>query len=472
MNGMVSKARDPGQTTVGASRGNDRSSSGTTLAVRWLFPATDGPVTLLSGPAVVVGRGQDCGTVLPGAEISRNHAELYRNGPLTILRDMGSRNGSFVNGQRVREAPLGLRDVVRLGEWIGVVMEISSSDPAMLGFGTIAPGLYGGPKLRAAVSPALRVAKSDLPIVLEGETGTGKEVVARAIHAESGRRGMYLAVNCAALPEALAEGELFGYRRGAFTGAERANPGHFRAADGGTLLLDEICDLPLVLQAKILRVIEQHEVLSLGESQPIRIDTRVVAAAQGSLERAVAEKTFRADLYARLDGLTVTLPPLRERIEDVPYLFARLLHEGSGGRPPAVDPLLVEQLCLHDWPLNVRELGTLVRRLLVLRGHEECLKLEHLPSRLRQTLRGQGSSAVVPQPPHEDPPGPASGAEVDRDDFDYARLVNALRRHAGNMSRAAADTGMSRQRAYRLIQARQDLDLDEMRQADADRGEG
>jgi hypothetical protein len=261
---MDPRLRHPGQSTVGAAEQNHPSSAATERVVRWLFPTTDGPATVLSGPSAVVGRGQDCATVLPGAEISRNHAEFYRNGPLTLLRDMGSRNGSFVNGQRIHEAPLGANDVVRLGEWIGVVMQVPATDPASLSFGTIAPGLYGGPRLRAAVAPALQVAKSDLVIVLEGETGTGKEVVARAIHAQSGRQGPYLAVNCAALPETLAEGELFGYRRGAFTGAERANPGHFRAAQGGSLLLDEVCDLPLPLQAKILRVIEQREVLSLG----------------------------------------------------------------------------------------------------------------------------------------------------------------------------------------------------------------
>jgi DNA-binding NtrC family response regulator len=177
------------------------------------------------------------------------------------------------------------------------------------------------------------------------------------------------------------------------------------------------------------------------------------------LERAVAEKAFRADLYARLEGLTVRLPPLRERIEDVPYLFSRLLHEGSGGRPPAVDPSLVERLCIYDWPLNVRELLTLVRRLLVSCGHQDCLKLDHLPSRMRPTPTQVSSKRAV-NPTPEAPPSSEPGGQVDRDDFDYARLLNALRRHAGNMSRAAADTGISRQRAYRLIQARQDLGQD------------
>jgi transcriptional regulator with PAS, ATPase and Fis domain len=428
------------------------------IALRWLFPATDGPLTFLSSPQAVLGRGEDCDTVLPGAEISRYHAEIVHKGPLAILRDMGSRNGSFVNGVAVREAPLETRDVVRLGEWVGVVTECGSEDAAAQRFGTIVPGFFGGPKLRLVVEQALRAAKSDLPIIIEGETGTGKEIVARAIHAESGRQGSLLALNCAALPEALAEGELFGYRRGAFTGADRTHPGHFRAADGGTLLLDEICELTLPLQAKLLRVIEQHEVLSLGESQPVRIDTRILVAAQESLERAVAESVFRADLLARLDGLTVKLPALRERIEDVPYLFARMLHEGSGGRPPDLDPLLIERLCLYDWPFNVRELVTLVRRLLVLHGHEKSFKLDVLPNRLRRAQQGATSGAPLDQ--------------GERDELEYAKLLEALRSHAGNVSRAAAAAGLSRQRAYRLMQARPDLDLDELRAAESKSGEG
>jgi hypothetical protein len=446
---MLSKARHAGQTTLGAAGGKDSEAPGDALGLRWLFPATDGPVTPLMARRLVLGRGDDCGTVLPGAEISRYHAEIIQNGPLAILRDLDSKNGSFVNGRPARETPLGPGDVVRLGEWVGVVMADGAEGSGPRHWGTIVPGLYGGPRLQQAVAPALRAAKSDLPVIIEGETGTGKELVARAIHVESGRRGAFLALNCAALPEGLVEGELFGYRRGAFTGADRANPGHFRAADGGTLLFDEVCELALPLQAKILRVIEQREVLSLGESQAVRVDTRVLVAAQSSLEQAVAAGSFRADLHARLDGVTVRLPPLRERIEDVPYLFARFLHESSGGHPPGVDPLLVERLCLYDWPLNVRELLTLVRRLLVLYGHERSLKLDFLPSR----LRGLPAGAARSEPLDQD----------ERDDADYARLVEALRGHAGNVSRAATAVGISRQRAYRLMQARPELGPDDFR---------
>jgi transcriptional regulator with PAS, ATPase and Fis domain len=440
------------------------------LAVRWLFPSTDGPVTPLSSPRTVLGRGEDCGTALPGAEISRHHAEIYRNGPLAILRDLGSRNGSFVNGIATREAPLGAGDVIRLGEWIGVVVDIARDPSIPFAFGTIAPGLFGGPKLRAVIEPVLRAAKSDLSIVLEGETGTGKEVVARAIHAASGRRGSFLAVNCAALPEGIAEAELFGYRRGAFTGADRASPGYFRGAAGGTLLLDEIGELSLPLQAKILRVLEQREVLPLGESQPVAVDVRILAAAQGSLEDAVAQRTFRADLFARMEGIVVTLPALRLRIEDAPYLFARFLHDLSGGRPPAVDPRLVEKICLYDWPLNIRELVTLVRRLLVVNGHEAILKAAHLPSRMLRD-RSSRSSQPPSSSPALDQPSRAR-VQAEQDEVDFARLIEALRNHAGNVSRAAAASGLSRQRAYRLIHARPDVDLEDLRVLEANREEG
>jgi len=472
---MAQRSRGVGQTTLQASDGRRTGSAGQGLAVCWLFPATDGPVTPLfdgrSGGRVVLGRGDDCGTVLPGAEVSRYHAEIVQNGPLAILRDLNSRNGSYINGVRAHEGPLDRGDVIRLGEWTGVVIAI---DPELQGFpvgpSTIAPGVLGGAVLKALLAPVLRAASSDLPVLIEGETGTGKEVVARAIHAASGRQGRFVAVNCAALPEHLAEGELFGYRRGAFTGADRANPGHFRAAHDGTLLLDEITDFPPGLQAKILRVLEQREIVPLGESHAVPVNTRVVAAAQHPLVDAVAAKTFRADLFARLEGICVRLPPLRERIEDVPYLFSRHLHELSGGRPPSVDPLLVERLCLYDWPLNVRELVTLVRRLLVMHGNEPSLKLRHLPPRIAAATAGRagpaGTGAVDPRPapaPRLDP-----GEQAERDAADFTRLMEELRRESGNVSRAAATVGLSRQRAYRLLKARPEVDLAGLRDSDDD----
>lgn len=244
---------------------------------------------------------------------------------------------------------------------------------------------------------ARKAAFSTLPTVILGETGTGKEGVAHAMHEWSARKGPFVAVNCAALVPTLAEAELFGYRRGAFTGAERASSGFFRAAQGGTLLLDEVTDLPESVQAKLLRALEQREISPLGESVPVRIDVRVLAGTQIPLAKMVEERRFRGDLCARLDGLTIRLPPLRERKQEIPYLFTHFLRLHSGGRPPDVEPRLVEQLCLYDWPFNVRELDLLARRLLVLHGHEELLRRSHLPEQiLNRAVTEEKAAAVTP----------------------------------------------------------------------------
>ena len=190
--------------------------------MQWVFP--ERLATPLAGKSVV-GRDDSCATVLSGGEASRRHAEFRIDGPIAAVRDLDSRNGVFVNGVRVADAPLAPGDVVRCGEWIGVL--VATTEPAgSASFGAIGQGWYGGATLRAAVKPARRLA-IDLPIVIQGETGTGKEGTARAIHAWSGRSGPFVAVNCAALPEELAEAELFGYRKGAFTGAARTSPGLF-----------------------------------------------------------------------------------------------------------------------------------------------------------------------------------------------------------------------------------------------------
>ena len=447
--------RSSGQTTAPSFSVNVGSAGPEALALSWLFPKTDGPTAPLplgSSPDAYIGRDEDCASALSGQDVSRRHAVLRAQGPHCVLIDLTSRNGTWVNGRSIQATLLGLNDVVRVGGWVGVVTN------GLGALGALAPGLYGGRALRAALGPVERAATSDLPIILEGETGTGKEAVSRAIHLWSARSGPFVAVNCAALPQALAEGELFGYRRGAFTGAEQASAGYFRAAQGGTLLLDEVCELPLLLQAKLLRVIEQQEVQPLGEAKPVKLDVRVLAAAQEPLAEAAAQGRFRADLFARLDGLTVRLPPLRERRAEIPYLFTRLLVEGSGARPPGVDVRVVERLCLYDWPFNVRELGLLVKRLLVLHGAEPSLKLQHLPERFQSEPRGAPSD----QPPEVTPE--RRGADAP----DFAELLEALRASAGNVARAAQTLGISRQRAYRMMQGRADLDLDALREPGTD----
>jgi transcriptional regulator with AAA-type ATPase domain len=409
--------------------------------VRWVFPAE--AVTPLVGRSVV-GRESSCDTVLGGHEISRRHAELSVDGPLVSVRDLESRNGVFVNGVGRTDAPLVPGDVLRLGEWIGVVT--AASDDA--GFKEIAPGWFGGRALAAVAEPARRVA-ADLPIIVQGETGTGKEGMARGIHGWSGRSGALVAVNCAAVPVHLAESELFGHRKGAFTGADRPSLGLFRAAHRGTLFLDEILELPTVVQPKLLRALEEREVLPLGETSPVPVDVRIVVATQEPLAQAVAEGRFRADLHARLDGMTVVLPPLRDRREDIVPLLLEFLRQHTGGQPPALDPKLVEALCLYDWPLNVRELVLLVRSLLGVHGLESLLKKAHLPERIL---------ARSPEDPSARPPArPKRGWRRTDDEAEFDALVQALRAHGGSVARAAAAIGMHRARAYRLLSAHPDF---------------
>jgi two-component system response regulator AtoC len=218
-----------------------------------------------------------------------------------------------------------------------------------------------------------RVAASDVPVLLQGETGVGKEMLARKLHARSPRaRKPFLKVNCAALPSELVESELFGYERGAFTGAFRNKPGKFEMADGGTIMLDEIGDMDLKLQAKLLHVLQDQEFERLGGREPVRVDVRVMAATHCDLEAAVREGRFRADLYYRLNVICLRVPPLRERREEIIPLAEFLLakHTPPASRPPALPPVLKRALLAYDWPGNVRELENVMRRYLVLQDAE------------------------------------------------------------------------------------------------------
>jgi DNA-binding NtrC family response regulator len=463
-----------GGTTTVTEAASAASADSREAALVWLFPRAQAPVDLRGERKreLTIGRDETSSVCLTGNDVSRRHALLHIDPEAGVrIADLGSRNGVRVNGRPVAEAAIGVGDVVRLGGWVGVV----TANPGL--FMQIAPGLWGGAALQAALAPLQIAAASDLPIVLEGETGTGKELVTRALHRWSGRSGPLVAVNSAALPEGLAEGELFGYRRGAFTGADRPSAGFFRGAQGGTLLLDEVSDLPLALQAKLLRVLEEREVQPLGEIHPVPIDVRVVVAGQQPLIEAVRAGRFRADLLARLDGLAVRLPPLRKRREDVLPLFSRLLEEIGQGRVPSMESDFAEQLCMHDWPFNVRELVLLAKRLLTLHGSDVTLRAQHLPERI-------AGSAGAPLAPAGAPATSASASASDRspgteraapsvpaEPVELPALVVALRASGGNVARAAAMLGISRQRAYRLMEG-QAVDLEALRKPEPDPGRG
>jgi DNA-binding NtrC family response regulator len=443
-------ARQSQQTTVTSPGTRRGPAAPAPLSLAWLFPRPGEPAPLLDlapGKELIFGRDESCEVRLPDPDVSRRHLRVHREGADTVLTDLGSRNGTRVNGRPASSARLALGDIVRVGGWIGVVTQHLGPATEM------APGLVAGPLLRAALEGVMRAAESDLPVILEGETGTGKEVVARAIHTWSKRSGPFAAINCAALGEGLAEGELFGYRRGAFTGAERASPGLFRAAQGGTLLLDEVADLSLPIQAKLLRVLEQREVHPLGEPRPVAIDARIVVATQEPLRDVVARHQFRPDLLARLDGITVRLPPLRERPGDVPALFTRTFTAESGGPAPALEADFVESLCVYDWPFNVREVVLLARRLRILCGAQPLLRARDLPP------------AMLPEA-EPTPPEPTSEPDVLAPELGEVELmpalISALRTSSGNVAQAAAVLGISRQRAYRLMHE-EAIDLEALR---------
>ncbi|PMP63676.1 MAG: RNA polymerase subunit sigma-54 [Caldimicrobium thiodismutans] len=230
-----------------------------------------------------------------------------------------------------------------------------------------------------------RVAPSSSTVLILGESGTGKEVLARYLHFCSQRKGPFIAVNCAAIPEELLEAELFGYEKGAFTGAIKSKPGKFEQAEGGTLFLDEIGDLPLKLQAKLLRAIQEKQIERLGGERPIKVNTRIVAATNQNLEALVKEKRFREDLYFRLNVISVEIPPLRERKEDIPLLCKFLLKkicERENIREKSISDRVMKIFMKYHWPGNIRELENLLERMVILSEGEE-LDVEDLPPHLK-----------------------------------------------------------------------------------------
>ncbi len=233
---------------------------------------------------------------------------------------------------------------------------------------------------------AKKVAPSSSTVLILGESGTGKEVLARYIHHQSGRRGEFIAINCAAIPEELLEAELFGYEKGAFTGATRPKPGKFELASNGTLFLDEIGELPLKLQAKLLRALQEKVIDRLGGDRAIRVNTRIISATNQNLEELVRAGRFREDLYFRLNVIPIHIPPLRERKEDIPLLAEFLISKickRENLPPKRLSSEVLEAFLAHSWPGNVRELENLLERMIIL-SEGEVLTLEDLPLHLRE----------------------------------------------------------------------------------------
>jgi DNA-binding NtrC family response regulator len=378
---------------------------------------------------------------------SEEHAILKRAPSGWKLEDLGSKNGTFVNGDRV-----GGDRVVQAGDVIQVGRAFFTlRDSVLSGSVDFAKNLTSAeadsqsvpglptlvPTLAVRLQDASVVARGLNPICIIGPTGSGKEVLAKALHAFSGRSGRLVAVNCPELTPSLVEGQLFGFTRGAYTGADRADPGLVRSAEGGTLFLDEIPDLPLEMQAKLLRVLQEGEVLSLGAARVHKVDIRVIAASQQALGDLVASGRFRRDLKARLEGHVVQLPPLNERREDFGLLTATLLRrlgvsERDGVRMPSKAVL---RILGYSWPENVREFQN------------------RLAEALQFAQGGVLDAARFPEPDGSisagDPHGRSDLSEEDR--VLRNELMEQMQRHEGNVTEVASELKMHRGQVYRTL---------------------
>lgn len=314
----------------------------------------------------LVGQSPSCDLRLSDTSASRRHLAITRRGGRLLLSDLGSTNGTYVESVQIVEAYVGGGETVTLGATRLRIDRRTTrvvEPPAEDGFGQVRGA---SPAMRRLYPLCRRLAESDIPLVIEGETGTGKEVLAEAIHAASRRRdGPFVVFDCTTVPPSLLESELFGHERGAFTGATSQRKGVFEQAIGGTLLIDEIGDLELSLQSRLLRAVERGEIRRVGGSAFITVDVRVIAATRRDLDREVQEGRFRDDLFHRLTVGRIELPPLRERQGDV-ELLARSFWVELGGAIGALPPELVRSWTVDPWPGNVRELRNAVARRLAL----------------------------------------------------------------------------------------------------------
>jgi DNA-binding NtrC family response regulator len=396
------------------------------------------------GARMRVGKAPDNDLVLGDDTVSRHHCELMRVHDGIHVRDLGSTNGTKVQGARVTEAIVQPGAVLTVGE-VEVALRASATKVEVLPSDKKWFGAAIGQSLamRTIFGVLERIAGTDATVLLEGETGTGKDVLARAIWTESARaQGPFVVVDCGAVSYSLLESELFGHERGAFTGAVAARQGAFELADGGTVFLDEIGELPLDVQPKLLRVLETKEFRRVGGNKTLKSDVRVIAATKRNLQREVAAGKFREDLYFRLAVVPVTVPAVRARREDIPLLVDHILKASSAGGPPlTVSDETMQGLMAHDWPGNVRELRNVLERAIYLAratGTTELL-LVSLP------VTSSGASDAM----HFEPGKSYRETRARYDaDFEKRYVKWLLGRHHGNVSAAAREAKMDRKHLH------------------------
>ena len=394
---------------------------------------------------MVLGRSPQCALQLETQGVSREHAQVSRQGPLWVIRDLGSTNGTYVQGRRAQHAPFQCGAIVRIGDSVLLVARAAFASAQAT---ELASGLIAGPELALLLEPLQRVAATDLPVVVTGATGTGKELAARAIHDQSPRRDhAFVDINCSAIPETLIEAELFGHQRGTFTGAHENRSGLFEKASGGTLFLDEVDALNLSAQAKLLRVLQERTVRRIGARANIAIDVRIISATNCDLAQAVAEGRFRPDLYYRLRVLPLHVPELCTRGDDVKLLvdhFLRVKSERNGQPLRKFSPEALRALCDYPWPGNVRELENTIEYALAI-GLDDELGTTDLPPEIL---------SAHPQPSAEDFRQVLQAYMNDTvplAEIEKRYILSVLQQFGGNQVRAAAALGIDRSKLYRRL---------------------
>jgi two-component system, NtrC family, response regulator HydG len=407
----------------------------------------------------LVGKSPVCELCLKDPKVSRRHLALEVVGEALRVLDLGSTNGTSFSGGRLGEVLLdGQGEMIRLGDSVIRVGRLASTLVAMPAVDSFVRVLGASAEMRRLYPLCERLAMADVPLVIEGETGTGKELLAESLHERSARSGgPFVVFDCTAVPANLIESTLFGHERGAFTGAVAASKGLFQEAHGGTLLIDEIGDLDIALQPKLLRAIEKAEVRPLGASRGINVDVRVIAATRRDLDKEIQAGHFRDDLFYRLAVARIELPPLRQRRGDIAFL-ARRFWSKLGGEGPLPYDLLV-RLENHEWPGNVRELHNAVARHLALGD------LAHVALAGRAPSGSPSPLAVAPaatRAVNDDVIARviALGLPLSRsrelvvDEFERRYVQTVLDRHRGDATRAAEASGIAR-RYFQLLRARQ-----------------
>jgi DNA-binding NtrC family response regulator len=426
---------------------------------------------IFDGDVITVGGTGDNDFIIEDETVSRHHCRIFVEGGHYMVKDLDSTNGTFVNRTRVREAWLSAGCTIRVGKSevrftpFDEKLEVVPSERESFG------GLIGSdPTMREVYTILEKISPTDTTVIIEGETGTGKEVVARAIH-DASRRGRkpFIVFDCGAVPEKLIESELFGHEKGAFTGAISTRKGVFEMADGGTVFLDELGELALDLQPRLLRVLEQREVKRVGGLRPQRVDVRVVAATNRDLQTEVREGRFREDLFYRLSVVRVRLPPLRDRRTDIQVLVDHFLRKsrfnqvGNGSiRVHGVADNAMERLLAHDWPGNVRELVNAVERAVSF-ADGEVIELQDLPEHISGTpyFAGAWDATTVGTSNSSPPPPLARTADVNgtfKDakeqwvaSFERDYIEELLKRNSGNISHAAREAEIDRKYFRKLM---------------------